>query len=309
MVGSELPFNAEYFYRKAFSALGHEVYLVNSYADIGHPLISRLIHSRTTVFNFTLRYLWINNNLLKKVEEIDPDVIIIFKGDMISTDVLSELSQNWDIYLFYPDTFKFKPLLKNRLGYFRAVFTASNNKQFYYELGARKAVTVPWACDPDFHRKIDTEKKYKVSFVGTAYPERRRIVRNIQGVNVFGDFWFGFGKLSHPPVYGNEFVKTINQTDINLNIQAKVSIQADAPTMRTFEVAGCGGFQISDYMPSIRRYFPMLPTFHSITELKELIHYFSDNCSEAIDIGYKTMEICHSSYKYVDAARMILSSL
>lgn len=309
MVGSEVPFNAEYFYRKAFSALGHEVYLVNSYADIGHPLISRLIHSRTTVFNFTLGDLWINNNLLKKMEEIDPDVIIIFKGDMISTDVLSELSQNRDIYLFYPDTFKFKPLLKNRLGYFRAVFTASNNKQFYYDLGARKAVTVPWACDPDFHRKIDTEKKYKVSFIGTAYPERRRIVRNIQGVNVFGDFWYGFGKLSHPPVYGNEFVKTINQTNINLNIQAKVSVQADAPTMRTFEVAGCGGFQISDYMPSLKRYFPSIVSFRDSRELKELIRYYLDSYDEAKEVAIKTMETCRSNYKYTDAARKILNSM
>jgi spore maturation protein CgeB len=29
---------------------------------------------------------------------------------------------------------------------------------------------------------------------------------------------------------------------INLNLQAKISVAADAPTMRTFEIAGCGGF-------------------------------------------------------------------
>lgn len=309
IVGREAPYSAEFFYKKAFSDLGNEVFLINSYTGTRNQLLSRIIHTRTNFFNFTLNNLWINKHLRTKVDEIDPDLIIFFKGDLISTKVLSELSDNRSIYLFYPDTYKFQALLRGRLTYFTAIYTASNNKSPYYEMGARKVVTVPWACDPDFHKKIEIEKKYNISFIGTAYFERRRIIRKLKEVDVFGDFWYGFGAYSHPPVYGEDFVKTINQSKINLNLQAGISIQADAPTMRTFELAGCGGFQISDYIPNLKKYFPMLPTFQEKYELKELISYYLDNGEEALEIAKKTMGICHSSYKYTDAAKIIISNL
>ena len=309
IVGRETPYNAEFFYKKAFSGTGNEVFLINSYTGVTNQLLSRIIHTRTNFFNFTLNNLWINKHLKTRVDEIDPDLIIFFKSDLISTKILSELSDNRSLYLFYPDTYKFQALLRGRLIYFTAIYTASNNTSPYYRMGARKVVTVPWACDPDFHKKFEIERKYNISFIGTGYLERRRIIRSMGEVEVFGDFWYGFGAHSHPPVYGKDFVKTINQSRINLNLQAKISIQADAPTMRTFEVAGCGGFQISDYMPCLKKYFPMLPTFREVSELKELISYYLDNHEEALEIANRTMKICLSSYKYTDTARIIISNL
>ncbi len=309
IVGREAPYNAEFFYKKAFSDLGNEVFLINSYTGISNPLLSRIIHTRTNFLKFTINSLWINKNLRARIDKIDPDAIIFFKGDMISTEVLSELSNNRSIYLFYPDTYKFPALLRGRLAYFTAIYTASNNKGPYYDMGARKVVTVPWACDPDFHRKMEIEKKYNASFIGTAYRERRRIIRNLGEVEVFGDFWFGFGVHSHPPVYGEDFVKTVNESRINLNLQASISVQADAPTMRTFELAGCGGFQISDAMHSLRRYFPDIVTFENTGELRDLIDYYLDNTYERDRIANRIREKCLSNFKYSDSASIILNNM
>ena len=309
IVGRGAPYSAEYFYKKAFSDLGNEVFLVDSYTGVKNPLLSRIIHTRTKIFNFTLKKLWINRHLKPRVEGFDPDIIIFFKGDMVSSDVLSEFSSNRRIYLFYPDTYKFLPLLRGRLSYFTAIYTASNNKNLYYEMGARKVVTVPWACDPDFHRKMVIEKKYNISFIGTAYLERRNIVRRLGKVDVFGDFWFGFGASAHPTVYGEDFVKTINQSKINLNLQAEISIRADAPTMRTFELAACGGFQISDYMNSIKEYFPDIVTFKNLKELRELINYYLDSAVEREEIANKIRERCLNNFKYIDSASIILNNI
>lgn len=309
MVGRENPYTAEFFYKKAFSALGNEVCLINSYKGIDYPLMSRVIHTRTNFFNFTLKRLWINKHLKAYIDKLDPDCIIFFKGEMISTEILSELSNNRSIYLFYPDTYKFPVLLRERLTYFAAIFTASNNKVPYYKMGARKVVTVPWACDPDFHKKMEIEKKYDISFIGTAYRERRKIIRNIGEIEVFGDFWYGFSSHSHASVYGEDFVKTINESRVNLNLQARISVQADAPTMRTFELAGCGGFQISDYMNSLKRYFPDIVTFKTLDELGELITYYLDNAYERDKIANRTREQCLSNFKYSDSASKILLNI
>ena len=144
--------------------------------------------------------------------------------------------------------FKFKPILKNRLQYYKCVFTAANKTGSYVKMGARRVVTVLWACDPSFHRKIDTNKKYDVSFVGTAYRERKRIIGKVGNVTTFGDFW---GKTinAHPDVYGEDYIRVINETRINLNLQAKENTSADAPTMRTFELAGSGDSRFRSTYP------------------------------------------------------------
>ncbi|MGC8618512.1 MAG: CgeB family protein [Thermoplasmata archaeon] len=309
IVGRKLNYNAEYFFEKAFRKLGHEVVLMNSYEGVKHHLLRRQIHARTRYVDFLLSNYWINRNLNRIVDSYDPDAIIFFKGEFISPSILREFHGVRRIYLYYTDTYKFKPLLKEKIHYYDAVFTAANNTEFYYNLGARRVVTIPWSCDPEFHRKIDLERKYEISFIGTAYLERRAIIRRVGGVDLFGDFWFGFGKRSHGPVFGEEFVRTVSQSAINLNLQARVSVEADAPTMRTFEVAGCGGFQISDYMPSIKKYLPMVPTFKDVKELKELISYYLENSDEREDIAERSMKTCYDSFKYTDAAKLIISSL
>ncbi len=309
IVGRKKEYNAEYFYEKAIRSLGHDVEIVDSYTGVSHELFRRIMHTRTNIFDSSLDRYWINMHIVSITESYDPDVIIFFKGEFVSSGTLEKLSDSRKIYLFYPDTYKFKPLLQNRLGYFNAVFTASNNKDFYNKMGAKNVVTVPWACDPDFHRKLDIGKKYRISFIGTAYPERRRVIRRLEAMDVFGDYWHGFGKRRHSSVYGEGYVRTINESTINLNLQAKISVNADAPTMRTFEIAGCGGFQISDYMPSLKRYFPMMPTFTDVNELKELLKYYLNNGVERDEIALKCMKICRDYFKYTDSAKIILTGM
>ena len=170
-------------------------------------------------------------------------------------------------------------------------------------------ITVPWACDPDFHRKLDCEKRYKVTFIGTAYSERRSIVRKLGNVNVFGNYWFGFGEFSHPAAFGEDYVRIINQSMVNLNIQGRGSITADSPTMRTFEIASSGGFQVSDFMPSVIRYFPMMVTFRDVNELKELIHFYSNSIEDAKIIAEKVRRIAVENFKYTDVAHLIVDNM
>ncbi|MEM0134579.1 MAG: glycosyltransferase [Thermoplasmatales archaeon] len=307
MSGRKLRYNAEYFYERAFKNLGHEVIFLDSYSGVSSPLLSRTIHARASISRLLPGSYPINEHLLETAEKIDPDAIFIVKGEFISNRTLEELGHNYNLYLFYPDNYRFLPLLKGRLHYFSAIYTAANKTDFYKELGAKQVITVPWACEPEFHRKLDYEKSYRVSFIGTAYPERRALVRKLGNVNVFGNYWFGFGKFSHPPVFGEDYVRVINQSAVNLNIQGKGSITADSPTMRTFEIASSGGFQISDYMPSVKQYFPMMVTFRDVGELKELIDYYLDSFEDANIIAENVRTVAVENFTYEQAARTIIS--
>ena len=310
IIGVEKEYNAEFFYKKAFSQLGHEVGSINEYEGIKRPLKTRILHTRTSVFSFDLYRLQINKNIEKFVKEFEPDIIIVFKGELLSKKSLEFLSQNYKIYLFYPDVYKFKPVLRERLHYFNAVFTAANKVAPYLDLGAKRVITIPWACDPEIHRDLSLQKIFPISFIGTAYWERRKIIKQIKfEVATFGDFWGKWKNWSYPAVYGDNYIKTINQTLINLNLQATPSILGDAPTMRTFELAGSGGFQISDYMPTLKEYFPKLVTFQSIDEMNELIAYYIDDVEQAEHIANSCQSICYKRFKYTDSSKQILENL
>jgi len=310
VVGRDAKYNAEYFYLKAFKSLGHEVAFIDQYKGLRYGTLNRYLQSRIKLFDFLKEHYPVNKQIKTYANAFQPDIILIFKGEFISKKTIKELSENFKTTLFWPDAYKFKPLLSGRLHYFDIIYTAANNLEFYYKLGARRVVTVPWACDPDFHKSLNLPFTYNVSFIGTAYLERRRIIRKLKlsDIHVFGDYWFGF-KNRHPAVYGEDYVKTINATKINLNLQAQVSVRADAPTMRTFEVAGCKGFQISDYMPSIMKYFPEMVTFRDLKELKELISYYLENEEERSEIVTKTQDRCYKYFTYNDSAKIILRNL
>ncbi|MEM4092257.1 MAG: glycosyltransferase [Conexivisphaerales archaeon] len=306
IVGAKRAYNAEFFYSKAFRELGHETLLVDMYDGIKRPFITRYIHTRTSLLSFTLDRLPVNRNVIEVAKSVKPDAVLIFKGEFLSNKALRVLSERYPMYLFYPDTYKFKSILKDRLSLFRTVFTAANSMEFYYELGARKVITVPWACDPDFHKSIEVGKKYDLTFIGTGYPERRKVIHQVKAT-VFGDFWPFMN--ANPPVYGEDYVRVINESRINLNLHANSDVIADAPNMRAFEVAGCGAFQISDHVPSVKKYFPEIPTFKTIKELRGLIAYYLGSEKEREEIAMKAQERCYKNFKYSDSAKMILAGM
>lgn len=308
IIGRLAEFNAEYFYLKYLRKLNEEVELLDMFQGIHHRFLSSILHSRTGLFKFTLRGIDINRNLVTYLRDANPDAIIVFRGELISEHTLKSIKDNFHVYLFYPDVFKFLNSISDRIYLYDTVFTAANIHKPYIDRGAKRVITVPWACDPEFHKFInDITKVYKASFIGTAYPERRRMLRGLKNVEIFGNYWWGFNRKCHPAVKGVEYVYTINRSLININLQTRASVLGDAPTMRTFEIAACRGFQISDYMHSIKEYFPRMPTFYERRDLKELINYYSNSISEAEEIALDSQEICYRKFTYEIASKRILS--
>lgn len=308
IIGRLTDYNAEFFYAKYLRKLGLEVEILDMFQGIHYRMLRSIIHSRTKLFRFALKGLYINKNAYNYIRELSPDAIIVFRGELVSKTLLKSLRDNFHVYLFYPDVFKFLNSISDRLYLYDTVFSAANVHQRYMDLGAKNVVTIPWACDPEFHRFIPSVPKlYEASFIGTAYIERRRKLRSLKNVQIFGNYWFGFSNRNHGPVTGEEYVLTINRSFININLQAQASVIGDAPTMRTFEIAGCRGFQISENMRSIKEYFPRMPTFRDCKELKELVNYYNNNISEAEDIALNNQLICYKRFTYEEASKRILS--
>ncbi len=99
LIGSKKNYNAEYFYAKAFKALGHDVYLEDQYSGINKPIIHRILHTRTSMFRSLLNNLYINKNIIKIANELNPDFILVFKGELLSNAVIEKLSTIYKTYI------------------------------------------------------------------------------------------------------------------------------------------------------------------------------------------------------------------
>ncbi len=305
VIGKGGLYNAEFFYVKALRALGHDVRFIDQYEGVSRPTLTRFLVTRFSSARLILRRLEVN-----KIRDLgNPDLVLVFKGELLD-DAFLRLLRDYNAYLFFPDTFRFRMLLKNRLQRFNGIIVTTPFTEYFKRLGAKRVITTSWACDPEVHRPIDVEKIYDVTFVGTFYPNRWSILRKVKPKpHVFGDFWLFQAGVLHKSVYGEDYIRTINQSKINVNVHHPADIKAEAPNMRTFEVAGSGGFLITERMNVLNTFFKRIETYATVDELNEKIKYYLQNEKQRTEIGMALREECERRHTYYIRIQDLLRQL
>ncbi|ABL88658.1 conserved hypothetical protein [Pyrobaculum islandicum DSM 4184] len=306
LIGAKRRFNAEYFYARAFAELGASVDVVDQYVGLRRGDLARIVLSRVGVGGELFRRRLPVNRLVRGLRLGEYDAVVVFKGEFLDRRVLELLSE-YNVWLFWPDTLRYLPLLRGRLQFFRGVFVATDRHDFFFRLGARRVVTVRWACDPEVHRPVPAEKVYDVSFVGTFYWHRWRVLRHLRRrPHVFGGFWILKAGVHHPPVYGEDYAKVVSATRVNLNIHHPRDLVADAPNMRTFEVACMGGFLLTEDMPSLRSLFSRVATYRGIDDLNEKVEYYLSNDAEREEVAARMREEALARHTYLHRAEELM---
>lgn len=162
------------------------------------------------------------------------------------------------------------------------------------KLGTRKTIVLPISSvDPKIHRRVklskEEQKEYSsdVCFVGTLLPDRQQILSKLLDfdIKIWGDMSLGI-KLDEklkPHYYGTAFgekmVKIFNAAKIVLNFQPMDMTHGG--NMRTFEIPGCGAFQLADridndWFDNDKDYI----RFKNIKDLKDKIGYCLRNEKE-----------------------------
>jgi len=113
---------------------------------------------------------------------------------------------------------------------------------------------------------------------------------------------------SGPPLRGEDYVRAINEATVNLDVHHPSDVEAAAPNMRVFEVAGSGGLLLSDRLPSIHRYFGPreVDTFRDPREMREKVIQYLDDPELADEMGSRAAARCRSEHTYAHRARALL---
>lgn len=277
-------------FKSSFEKLGHEVipFYYDEYLNNTNPL---------------------QKELLSFADKIKPDLIffMIFR-DHFKVETLEKLKEKYTtVNWFGDDTWRFDNYTSKYAPYFSwSITTDKFAIDKYKKLGVDNIFRSQWAAiDKHDEPSFDGDYKYDVTFIGAKHPYRKWFTDQLRkrdiNVQCFGYGW------DNGPLTNEEMNYIFRHSKINLNLansnfldlkyllaspyniahaikSTKTMSQIKA---RNFEIPYFGGFQLTDYVPTIEEYFEVgseISCYSSLDEAELLIKYYLNNSSEREEI-------------------------
>jgi len=178
----------------------------------------------------------------------------------------------------------------------------------YHAIGQKLVIYSQWAAIDAHASDVSRENhgyQYDVSFVGGYHPYRQWFIKQLEKsgvhVDVFGHGW------ERGPLSSTEMNRVFMESKINLNISNSSSLDisyvcssfracvntlrgvktASQIKARNFEIPFFGGFQLTDYVPTLEKYFQIgkeVSCYTSPSEAVRLVQYYLSHDQEREEI-------------------------
>ena len=233
-------------------------------------------------------------------DELDKDIIRYISNNT------NTITFNW----FCDDHWRFDNYSKFWAPCFNHVSTTDiNSLEKYNKIGYDNVILTQWACNTFDYMNLNLPKKYEIIFVGQPHGSRREWIKDIvkSGINIkywgygwnnipnkfiFKSFWYLPKKISlfrqyylkllnkiknSTRISQREMIMVFNQSKINLNLSNSSTNQSQQIKGRNFEIPGCGGFMLTNYVEHLENYYKIgkeVICFNDLKDLKEKIKYY-----------------------------------
>lgn len=212
----------------------------------------------------------------------------------------------------------------------------SGYAELWEKLGAKKVIVLPISSvDPKLHRRVrlapQEQEEYgcDVCFVGSLTRDRQEQLAELindrdsgrahsslarMTISVWGDILpvVGLREELKPyyrgTAYGEKMVKIFNASKIVLNFQPKDMTHGG--NMRTFEIPGCGAFQLADRVDS--KWFTDsedIVLFKSLNDLREKVSYYLSHNQERDRIAENGYNTAYKEYTYKERFKQLFNIL
>jgi spore maturation protein CgeB len=246
--------------------------------------------------------LFILRRLEKLCCEWRPSIVLVIKGGPITPGLVRRVKRSLDVLFlnFFPDN----PLLMmpfDAIEAYDVFFTKEHYALRALEsVGLRNLHYLPMYCVPSMHHPITlTSEEHllyarPVSFVGSRYPYRERLVKELLGfpIKVWGSGW----RRSESPeiraiagdaVWGRAKLAVYSGSTLSLNHHHPMNDIVGVNT-RAFELAASGACQVVDLKDELAALFrpgEEVVTYRDLDELKRHLTYYLAHPDEARAIG------------------------
>lgn len=332
----------------ALQALNHTVhvfrytdsYLVpNSSRIYGEDYMSRFlprIHAKwrrlnDLFYNYSIENKLKNKKLMHLAKEIRPEVVFISGGlSSLFPETIRKIKEEYQcpVLLFsginpeYASTVVERRLVKESI-IDVVVENDTGYASLWKKLGAQRVIVLPISSvDPKLHHTYELTAKEQqmysadICFVGTLSQKRQEILAQLSDYNlkIWGDIPAGMSiskhlqKFYHGGAHGIKMAKIFNAAKIVLNFQPQD--MSSGGNMRTFEIPGCGAFQLADKVnPEWFEDKKEIVLFKTIDDLKTKINYYLDNKAERSEIAKKGYERARNEHTYEKHFQKLLQEI
>ncbi len=255
-----------------------------------------------------------NARLREIVDEEKPDILfsVLYKNE-IDMDVIRSISEQTDtvtVNWFCDDHWRFEGFSSKWAQVYNWIATTDHDApKKYARLGCKNVHLTQWAVNPFLYHKPDHALQYDVTFVGQPHGNRRMLIAELERAGIATQAWgngWPAGRLSQ-----EEMVTVFGTSRINLNFSA-VSTQGKSffsrPNTvgqikgRIFEVAGCGGFLLTDAVKDIEQYYEPgkeIVVAKNFSAFIEKIRYYLSHENERVAIAKAGYERTMREHTYV----------
>jgi len=275
--------------------------------------------------------------ILARVMEKKPQIVFFMAQSPATPELLSELRKMGVASAFWfvedGELFEYGVRMAPHYDVFFHI-QKGNYEQKLREAGARHVHYLPLAADPEIHRPVNLSPEERerygsdLSHVGAGYYNRRHFFPLLAGYDfkLWGSDWDNPGVLAKvlqndgARVSTEDSVKIFNATKININLHSATHVpgvnpQGDFVNPRTFELACCGAFQLTDERSLLSELFTPgeeIVTFRDFADCRAKIDYYLANPEEAARIAEKSRQRAlkdHTYEKRMEEALTVIKSI
>jgi spore maturation protein CgeB len=277
-----------------------------------------------------LKKLWhfiMNKKLLGSVRHTRPDILLICKGGSIDADTLWEIRKKTGTIIIN---------VMNDNPIFMGNFSAISPCHYYFvkdtyvlnslrKIGFRNIHYLPQCTDPNVRKPLQLDAKDTEMFssdlmiMGSMYPYRIKLVEEL--IDFKPAIWGkGWAKVKNAEilklykgrsVWGMDKTKAICGAAISLNHHHPLN-DIKGTQSRTFDIAACRGFQLSEYKEDIEDLFRIgeeIICYRTIDELKKLLQYYLLHLDERKEISLAGHKRVLKDHTYDNRVQQILGML
>ncbi len=330
IIGQAGDFNLEGFVSNSFRELGWNVQRFNVYQHITDS--SRLNNSlrflaaRSNEVHKLVDRLWsIQDKIISAVKKSRPDLLFVFKGELFPPKVAETIRRDFGarVALWFPDDPRYlhSLLIQIAPSFDHVVVSSRSTVPILERKGIRSVIYSPFACDPSIHKSLEQRKTYPVSFVGTYYPDRARLLSKLirYNIRIWGPYWRSpwvpknlRRHVVSSDSYGMNLVNILNRSKITINVHHKSDLQALGKlNMRIFEATGSGSFLITDAPSGLEDFYAPgreIACYSTPDDLVELVDRYLHDDTGRKDIAAAGQERAHRDHTYTKRLQFLLNS-
>ncbi len=277
-----------------------------------------------------------NAALLRCARELEPELLLVFKGTFVKGETLRHLRrQGVATYCFYPDVsvYTHGPYLPGALPEYDWIFTTKSFglRDLRTTLGIERVSLLLHAFDRDLHRPLELSPgdhaRYgcDVSFIGTWSLKKELLLASLAArcsdvrLRVWGAQWHRANgrqilrrAVQDQEVRGDEYVKAIRGSTINLAILSERrpgASEGDQITSRTFHIPACGAFMLherSDELLTLLQEGVEVECFGDVDELEHKVRQYLGDPGRREEIAARGAGRIRAAHSWDDRIQEIL---